>query len=100
MECAELYAVLDRRVSGQDANREVLADVLNPAALANRTEPQGDCFVEAFGCDLGGVLDSLSIADRDAAGTDRHNARVACFALASPDGQGCSLGNSKYMAGW
>jgi hypothetical protein len=38
MECAELYRVLDGCVSGQDPNREILADILDPTALANRTE--------------------------------------------------------------
>jgi hypothetical protein len=36
-----------------------------------------DRFIDAFGSDFGSVLDSLGIADRDAAGTERHRRRVA-----------------------
>ena len=38
--------------------------------LSDRPEPEGNSFIEAFGTDFSAVLDSLSIADRDAAGTD------------------------------
>jgi len=68
MESSELHRVLDGRIARQDPDRKVLADVLDPTALADRTKPERDCFVKAFGTDLGGVLDSFGIADRDAAG--------------------------------
>jgi hypothetical protein len=55
------------RVSRQDSNCEVWADIFDPTALANRTEPESDRFIEGFGCDFGAVLDSFGIADGDAA---------------------------------
>ena len=33
-------------------------------------QPERNRFIEAFGSDLGAVLDSFGVADRDAAGTD------------------------------
>src|SRR5438445_2555737 len=77
MEGTEFHGVLDRRISRQDANREVLADVLNPSALADRPQPERDGFIEAFGADFGAVLDSFCIPDADAARTDCHGRRVA-----------------------
>jgi hypothetical protein len=69
-ECTEFHRVLDRRVPRQDTNREVLADIFNPTALPDRTHPERDGFIEAFGANFGAVLDAFSIADGDAAGTD------------------------------
>jgi hypothetical protein len=40
MECTEFYSVLHWRISGQDSDGEVLADVFNPTALPDRTEPE------------------------------------------------------------
>lgn len=77
MECTEFHSVLDRCISRQDANREVLPDFFDPTALANRPEPERHGFVEAFCGDLSRVLDSFGIADRDAAGADGHRRRVA-----------------------
>jgi hypothetical protein len=77
VECAEFHRVLDGRVSGQDSDCEILADVLNPTALADRPEPEHDGFIEASGSDFGAVLDSFGIADADAAGTSRHSGSVA-----------------------
>jgi hypothetical protein len=71
MECTEFHGVFDRRISGQDANGEVLADILDPTTLADRLEPKRDRFIEAFGSDFGAVFDSFCIADGDAAATDR-----------------------------
>jgi hypothetical protein len=68
MKCPEFHAVLDPHVPRQDANRKVLTDVLNPSALADCPEPERDRFIEAFGSDLGAVLDTFRIADREAAG--------------------------------
>jgi hypothetical protein len=51
-ERTEFHRALDRRISCQDANREVLADILDPTALADRPEPQRDRFIEAFGGDF------------------------------------------------
>ena len=62
--------MLDRRISSQDANREILADVLRPTALADRSETERNGFIEAFGGDFGAVLDSFGIADGDAAVSD------------------------------
>ncbi len=61
VECAEFHAVLDWRISRQDANREVLADVFDPITLANRPEAERHGFVEAFSSDLGCVLDPFPI---------------------------------------
>ena len=69
--------MLDRRISGQHSDCEVLADLLDPTALQDRTEPERNRFIEALGGYLGCVLNSFGIADRDAAGTDRHSERVA-----------------------
>jgi hypothetical protein len=44
----EFHCVLDWRVSGQHANREVLADVLDPIALADRPQAQRDRLIKAF----------------------------------------------------
>ena len=68
MKFTEFYRVLDRRIPRQDSDRKVLADLLNPTALANRAEPESHSLVEGFRSDFGRVLDSLSIADRDATG--------------------------------
>ena len=57
----EFHSVFDRRISGQDANRKVLADVLDPTALTDRTQAERNRFVKAFGSHLGAVLDSLGI---------------------------------------
>src|SRR5690242_9175825 len=73
----EFYRVLDRRISRQDANCEILADVFDPTALSDRPEPERNRFIKAFGADLGAVLDSFGITDGDAAGQDRHRRRVA-----------------------
>ena len=70
MKCTEFHAVLNRRIPCQDSNCEILAYVLDPTALPDRPEPERDRFIEAFVSDFGAVLDSVSIADRDAAGTD------------------------------
>jgi hypothetical protein len=83
MERTEFHGVLDRRISRQHADCEVLANVFDPTALANRTEPQGDGFIEAFGADFGAVLDSFQIVDRDAAGADRHNAEGSIHSILS-----------------
>src|SRR5260370_585358 len=77
MECTEFYCVLDGCISRQHADCKVLADVFNPTALANRTEPERDRFIEAFGSDFGTVIDSFSISDSYAACAERHNGRVA-----------------------
>ena len=55
------------RIPRQDANREILADILDPTALTDCTEPERYRFVEAFSGDFGAVLDPFSIADGDAA---------------------------------
>ena len=68
MERPEFHGVLDRRIPRQDADCEVLADIFDPATLANRSQPECDRFVKAFGSDFGAVLDSFGIADGDAAG--------------------------------
>jgi hypothetical protein len=39
MKLTKFHGMLDRRISGQDANHEVLADVLDPTALADGPEP-------------------------------------------------------------
>ena len=67
MESAEFHAVLDRRISSQDANREVLADIFDPTALANGADAERNRFVEGFGGHLCRVLDAFCIADGDAA---------------------------------
>ena len=67
----KFHSVLDRRIPRQDANREVLADVFDPAALADGLQPKRKRFVKRFGSDLGAVLNPFGIADRDAAGADR-----------------------------
>lgn len=77
MKRTEFHAVLDRRISCQNPDREVLADILDPSALADRTKPERNRFVETFGADFGAVLDSFRTADADAAGTDCHRRRVA-----------------------
>lgn len=59
--------MLDRRISGQYPNREVLSDIFNPTALANRPQPERDRFIEAFGGYFSRVLDPFKIADSDAA---------------------------------
>jgi hypothetical protein len=69
--------VLDRRISRQHANREVLADILDPTALADRPEPESHSFVKAFSGYLCRVLDSFKIADGDAAAADRIGGGVA-----------------------
>jgi hypothetical protein len=38
--------MLDRRVSGQDSDREILADILDPTALADGPQPERDGFME------------------------------------------------------
>ena len=48
MKWAEVYRVLDRRVSGQDLDTEVLPNVLDPTALADGPQPESDRFVRAF----------------------------------------------------
>ena len=82
-ECPEFHAVLDRRIFRQDANREVLSDVLDPGALANRPQPERNGFVKAFSGNFGTVLDSFGIADANAAGADGHRAEGSIFALCS-----------------
>src|SRR5579862_3628044 len=77
MERTELYRVFDRRISRQHSDRKVLADVFDPAALADRPQPKRDRFIEAFGRHFSRVLDSFGIPDGDAAGSDRHRRRVA-----------------------
>ena len=67
MECTEFYSVLHWRISGQNSDSEVLADVLCPVALSDRTKAEGHRFIEAFGGDLCRVLDPFGIADGDAA---------------------------------
>ena len=67
MERPEFHGVLDRRIPRRNADCEVLADVFDPAALADGSESQCNRFVERFRCDFGAVLNTLSIADRDAA---------------------------------
>jgi hypothetical protein len=67
VKCTEFHAVLDRRVPRQNADREVLADILDPRALADRPQPESDGFVEAFGGDFSAVLDSFGIVDTEAA---------------------------------
>jgi hypothetical protein len=64
---AEFNAVLDGRISGQDADRKVLVDIFDPTALADRPQPERDGFIEAFGSHFSRVLDSFGIADGDAA---------------------------------
>lgn len=70
MEGAKFYRVLDGGIPRQDSDCEILADVFDPSALANRPEPERDGFIEAFSADFGAVLDAFSIADCDAAGAD------------------------------
>ncbi len=77
MKCVEFHRVLDRRISRQYAIYEILADVFNPTALADRTERERNGFIETFSGYFGRVLDSFGIADGDTAGTERHNGRVA-----------------------
>jgi hypothetical protein len=77
MKRSEFHSVLDWRISRQDSDREILTDILDPTALANRTQPERDGFVERFGSYLGGVLDAFGVPDGDAAGTNRHRRRVA-----------------------
>jgi hypothetical protein len=67
MKGTEFYGVLDWGISRQYPDGEVLADVLDPDALADRPEPERDRFIEAFGSDSGRVLDSFGIANSDAA---------------------------------
>jgi len=69
VKCTEFQSVLDRCISRQNSNREILADVLDPTALADRPEPERNGFVEAFSGYFGRVLDPFQIADGDAAGT-------------------------------
>jgi len=83
--------VLDRRISGQDSDREVLADILYPTALADRSEPERDRFIEAFGGYFSRVLDPFGIADGDAAGTDCHRRSVADSALYSLPGRSARM---------
>jgi len=77
MKFAEFYGVLDRRISRQNSNCKVLADVLNPTALANRAQPERDRFIEASGRHFGRMLDPFKVADRDAARTNRHSGSLA-----------------------
>jgi hypothetical protein len=81
MKRTEFHAVLDRRVSGQDSNGEVLADVLNPTALADRPQAKRDRFIEALGSNFSRVLDSFGIADSHAAGTIGHRSEASIFAM-------------------
>jgi hypothetical protein len=67
VECTKFYGVLDRRIPCQHSDRKVLADVLNPTALPDRPEPERNRFIEAFSRHLGTMLDSLGIADGNAA---------------------------------
>jgi hypothetical protein len=67
MKRTEFHRVLDRRISRQHSNAEILADILGPTALADRSEPEGNGFIKTFGTDFGTVLNSFGIADRDAA---------------------------------
>jgi hypothetical protein len=67
MKRTEFHSVLDRRIPRQNANREIVADLRDPSALADRTESERDRFIEAFGGYLCRVLDSFGIADADAA---------------------------------
>jgi hypothetical protein len=67
MKRTEFNGVLDGSIPRQDANREILADVLDPTALADGPEHECDGFIEAFSRDFGAVLDSFGIADGDAA---------------------------------
>ena len=52
--------MLDRRISRQDANCEVLADILDPAAVADGPQSERNRFIEAFGGYLGSMLDSFA----------------------------------------
>jgi hypothetical protein len=79
MKRTEFDAVLDRRIPRQDANREILADVFDPTALPDGSQPERDGFIEAFGGDFCRVLDSFGIADGDAAGADRHT--YGCYVI-------------------
>jgi hypothetical protein len=38
-ECPEFHRVLDRRISRQDSDREILTDILDLGALADGPEP-------------------------------------------------------------
>ena len=67
LERPEFYSVLHWRISGQNSDSEVLADVLNPTALTDGPEPERDRFIEAFGGNLCCVLDPFGIANGDAA---------------------------------
>lgn len=70
MKRTEFHTVLDRRVSRQDSDREVLADVFDPTALADRSEPKRNRFVKTFGSDFRRMLNSFRIADANAARSD------------------------------
>ena len=63
MECTEFDRVLDRRISRQDSDCEVLADILDPTALSDRSQPECDRFIKALGGNFSSVLNSFSITD-------------------------------------
>jgi hypothetical protein len=67
MKCKEFDGVLDGRISRQDADREVLADILYPAGLTDCPQPERNRFIEGFGSNFSSVLNAFEIADGDAA---------------------------------
>jgi hypothetical protein len=60
---------------------QALGDAHNPVVAAHGHETEGDSFIEGFGGDFDGVLNTIHIFDGDAAGADRHNGMNLAYSL-------------------